>query len=216
MLRHSVVAAWALAVGVILTSPPACAGDPTTFIAGLDGRLQLVVRDAPENRRPQAFRELLRQSFDVPLIARFVFGRYWRTATLPEQQQLVALFEDYLVLSYSGQLSTYADSGRAPIIIGSRPLADGAIVSSEIILGRGPTQGGRGAPLAPVRIDWRLVAEGDSYKIIDVVIDGISMAATQRSEFAADVERGGGELPGLVAALQQRTAGFSRGVGAVR
>jgi phospholipid transport system substrate-binding protein len=209
MLRRSVFATLFLLSGLLLSALPARADDPTSFIVGLDSRLQLVVRDASQDQRPRLFRELLRQNFDVPLIARFVFGRYWRIATPPEQEQLLGLFEDYLVLSYADRLSDYADSGAAPIIIGSRPIEDGAIVSSEIILGRGPTDGGRGAPLPPIRVDWRLIAESGTYKIADVAVDGVSMAATERSEFAA-IERDGGELPGLVSALQQRSAGFVR------
>jgi phospholipid transport system substrate-binding protein len=47
------------------------------------------------------------------------------------------------------------------------------------------------------------VSEG-LYKISDIVIDGISMAMTPRSEFAQMIQRNGGQVEGLLAAMRQR------------
>ena len=47
----------------------------------------------------------------------------------------------------------------------------------------------------------------DSYKISDVSVDGISMAVTQRSEFASVIQHSGGQLQGLIAMLREKTGG---------
>jgi phospholipid transport system substrate-binding protein len=208
MLRHSLLAALVLAA-VTAPEPPAGAADPASFIAGLDSRLERLVADTPPEQRAPLYRDLLNENFDVPLIAHFVFGRYWRTASPAERAQLLGLFEDHLVQGYADRLTEYADGGWAPVILGCRVDPDGAAVSSEVVLGRGPTQGGRGAPLAPIRVDWRLVAENGTYKIVDVVVDGVSMATTERAEFAAEIERQGGELPEFLAVVQRRSAGVA-------
>ena len=57
-----------------------------------------------------------------------------------------------------------------------------------------------------MRIDWRLVPDNGTYKISDVIVEGVSMAVTQRSEFASVVQRNGGQLRGLIAMMREKTA----------
>ena len=81
----------------------------------------------------------------------------------------------------------------------SRDKSKGSLVSSDIIspLGEGP-----------IKVDWRLrVTDNGAYKINDVVIEGISMAVTQRSEFASVIQHNGGQVQGLITMLRQRIAG---------
>ena len=77
------------------------------------------------------FRELLREDFDVPGIARFVLGRYWNIATEEQRAEYVKLFEDYIAMAYATRLAEY--TGETFKVTGSRPEADGAIVSSQIL-----------------------------------------------------------------------------------
>ena len=140
------------------------------------------------------FHELFREDFDVPGIARFVLGRYWKTTTAEQQEEFVKLFEDYIAIVYSSQLAAY--SGETLKVTGSRADPEGAIVASEIIR---PT----GAP--PVKVEWHLADQNGTYKISDVSVDGISMAVTQRSEFASVIQRNGGQVQGLIAMLREKT-----------
>jgi phospholipid transport system substrate-binding protein len=210
MLRRLLLAG---AAGLVATAtvpgiPDAAAADPAAFINDLDVQLQRVVRNTSPEQRFTAFQQLFRTDFDVPGIARFVLGRYWPLPTPSQQGEFLALFENYIVQSYSGRLSQYAESGAAPMVTGSRLAPEGAIVSSQINVanGGGPRAGGHGPTVLPVKVDWRLTAQDGSYKIRDVIVDGISMAVTQRSEFASEIQRDGGQVQGLLAILHQRTA----------
>ena len=82
-------------------------------------------------------------------------------------------------------------------IRGSRSDGDGVIVSTDVI-SSGST--------SPLRMDWRLVNDNGAYKINDVIIEGISMAVTQRSEFASVVQRNGGQVRGLIVLMREKTA----------
>jgi phospholipid transport system substrate-binding protein len=195
----AVSAATALAI-------PSRATSPTQIIADLGLQLQFVARHVPSERRAAELEHLFEQDFDLSQIARFVFGGYWRAATTTQQQELAASFEAYLVATYGERLIEYADWGETPIVTGCRPEAQAVIVSSEVALAHNPTHGGRGAPLAPVRVDWRLVNMGNAYKIVDVMVDGVSWAVTERLKFAEAVERDGGEAGALVALLRTRSA----------
>lgn len=210
MMRLSAVIASVLFATVAVTSTPSAAADPAGFIVALGSRLQSVVHNMPSDQRPAEFRQLFAEEFDVPLIARFVFGRYWRAAAPAQQQELIDTFRDYLIARYGDRLSAYADSGRTPVVTGARPVEDGFLVNSVVVFGHNPTQGGRGVALAPLTVDWRLVEEAGGYKIADVIVDGVSMAITQRSEFADEIQRGGGQLPALVAILREQTASAGR------
>jgi phospholipid transport system substrate-binding protein len=56
-------------------------------------------------------------------------------------------------------------------------------------------------------MDWRLVTDDNgSYKINDVIVEGVSMTATQRSEFAAVVQRNGGQVQSLLSMMREKTA----------
>jgi phospholipid transport system substrate-binding protein len=54
------------------------------------------------------------------------------------------------------------------------------------------------------------VSDNGSYKISDVIIEGISMAVTQRSEFAAVVQRNGDQMRSLLALMREKTLSATR------
>ena len=196
MTRRSVLTAALIVIAVALAPSALAAADPAAVINQLGNRaLEILGKNATPAQRAARFQELFREDFDVPGIARFVLGRYWKTATPEQQQEFVKLFEDYIALVYSAQLSAY--SGEALKATGRRPGPEGAIVASEIVR---PTGG------PPVKVEWHLTDRNGTYKINDVAVDGISMAVTQRSEFAAVIQRSGGQVQGLITQLREKTA----------
>jgi phospholipid transport system substrate-binding protein len=196
--RSLLVAGFVLAARSATAAP---APDPAAdFIRALgDQALQVIRGGLMLQQKIEYFRQMLRQDFDMPGIARFVLGRYWRVASEAEQQEFERLLEDYIVLTYGRRL---ADAGGSSLrIIGSRPLPDGGIVvSSEVV-----REGG-----APIRMDWRLGVHGGYYKIEDLSIDGVSMAITQRAEFGAAIQRSGGRVSGLIEQMRYAIANFTR------
>jgi phospholipid transport system substrate-binding protein len=199
MMRRSFLTATFIALTGAL-APAISAGaaaDPAAMISNLGTQaLQVLGKDATQSQRVARFRELLRDDFDVPVIARFVLGRYWNIATEEQRAEFTKLFEDYIAIAYATRLAEY--SGEQFKVISSRPDGDGAIVSSQIL---------RPAGAAPIKVDWRLVGRGGVYKISDVSVDGISMAVTERSEFASVIQHNGGQVQSLIAMLRDRTAG---------
>jgi len=199
MTRRSVLTAALILIGGALTAAGLAAPDPAAVISNLGNRaLEILGKNATPAQRVARFHELFREDFDVPGIARFVLGRYWKTATPEQQEEFVKLFEDYIALVYSSQLAAY--SGETLKVTGSRPEPEGAVVASEIIR---PT----GTP--PVKVEWHLTDRSGTYKINDVAVDGISMAVTQRSEFASVIQRNGGQVQGLITQLREKTGNFA-------
>ena len=57
----------------------------------------------------------------------------------------------------------------------------------------------------PIKVDWRLVTDNGAFKINDIIIEGISMMVTQRSEFASVIQRHGGQVSGLLELMREKT-----------
>ena len=134
----------------------------------------------------------MRQGFDLAFIGRFVLGRHWRKVTADQRVQYQELFSSYILQTYSSHLGGY--SGETLSITGAKPAGSkDAIVQTRIVRPSGP----------PIDANWRVRAQGNQYLIIDISVEGVSMAVTQRSEFASVIKNHGFE--GLLAALRART-----------
>lgn len=157
--------------------------------------LELLNKKAPAAQRQARFRALFHNDFDLPGIARFVLGRYWRTASPAEQKEFLKLFEEYVVYVYTARLSDF--EGEQFKINSERPDQGAVIVSTDVITPGAPT---------PLKVDWRLVDDDGAYKISDVIVEGVSMLVTQRSEFASIIQRHGGQVQGLLDLMREKTA----------
>ena len=179
----------------LAAAPNAIAADANVFMSELWTRaVEVLDKKASLAERLTRFRQLFQADFDGPGIARFVLGRYWRTASEQEQQEYMKLFEDYVIFVYGTRLSHF--NGETFKVRGSRTDESGTVVSTDIISPSGEP---------PIKVDWRLVADRGAFKINDVIIEGISMMVTQRSEFASIIQRHGGKVGGLLALMREKT-----------
>lgn len=188
-----------LAQGLGQANAPATGTAPeaANFIVKLAERAVtgLARTDVTYAERDRRFRELLDEGFDVPAIARFVLGRYWRTATEAERVEYMKLFEELIVQMYSSRFIGYA--GESVRVISTRAGSDGEVtVVSELARPSG----------APIRIDWRVFRTGAGFKIYDVVVEGVSMSVTQRDDFSGLIQSSGGRVENLLAALREKVA----------
>ena len=169
--------------------------DPVAFINQLGVQaIQVMGPSVPSATRVQRFRELLAGNFDLPGIARFVLGRYWRVATPDQQQQFVGLLQEYLAQAYAGRLAQYA--GEKFNATSAQAQGDETVVFSEITR----NDGGK------IHVEWHVV-DKSGWKITDAYVAGVSMAVTERDEFASVIQQGGGQIQYLIDRLKQKVAG---------
>ena len=173
----------------------AAAQDAAAFINNLGQQgIQVLGPSVPQPQRAARFRQLLDNDFDLPEIGRFVLGAAGRTMSPAAQQEFLPLFRDYLVQAYTTRLGQY---GGAPFqVTGARPNGGETIVTSQVV-----RQGGN-----PIEITWHVVNHGGRMLVSDVVVDGVSMKVTHRSEFASIIQRNGGQPDALLPALRQQLA----------
>lgn len=198
--RRSLIAAVVAVAGLIgLGAAPQARADAqaaTDLIRGLGAEAVTVLSEKNMDRQQveTRFRDLLYKGFDTQTIGRFVLGRYWNTATPEQQQEYLRLFADMIVGVYANRFSEY--SGEELEILGTRAEGDrDTIVESRIIRPYGAE---------PVNVAWRVRDRDGTPKIIDVIVEGVSMSVTQRSEFASVIQRGGGRIEALLEVLRQR------------
>lgn len=183
-------------------APPAAEQIDTSpqgkFVQSLGDRAIAILADKKisEEERSNKFREMLRDSFDLQTIARFVIGRAWNTATPDQQAEYMRLFEALVVKTYSDRFALYTGEGFKARK--SRPEGDkDFIVNSDITHPDGTK---------PTQVDWRIRQKGDKMGIIDVVVEGVSMSVTQRQEYASVLQRNGGDFNALLDLMRQRAA----------
>lgn len=172
------------------------ASDPSAFLKALAAQAIGILSDdsLSEARRTADFRRLFTTGFDVDNISRFVLGRHWRRTNAQERKEYRDLFEDFIIDTYARRLGGYSGETLA---VGTARLAENgrAVVSSQLHRPEGP----------PVKVDWRLRNGDKGWRIFDVVVEGVSMALTQRSEFASIINNNGGQVGALFQALRGKT-----------
>ncbi len=178
-----------------LGAPAARAGAEADFIRKLGDQAISVLgaSDRSLAEREAAFRKILKEGFNMPLIARFALGRYWRIASKEQRRDYLVLFTDYVVKSYSVKLGGFKNESL--VIVSEKPLKNkmDVLVNTLIKRPKGP----------PVKTVWRVRNSKNRLRIIDVMVEGISMLITHRDEFGAVIQRHG--LNGLLETLKART-----------
>jgi phospholipid transport system substrate-binding protein len=198
MMRRSLLLLAFVLLSSILggaTRSLAATDDPASLIRDLGSRALAPMPDGKTAAAKQGrFRQLFRQYFDVEACARSALGPHWLRATAQQRQEFVELYEDYVVIGYSAALRALGSESFQ--VLGSQPGEEGAIVTSRIQI--------NGA--APISVDWQLNPTNHSYKVTDVIVNGISMAAKQHSELVSVIQRNGGHVPALLVALREKNA----------
>ena len=135
--------------------------------------------------------DVLSGPIDLDLVARLILGRYWRTATEAQRADYLKLFRDFALHTLATRLDVYG--GQNFEVTGAKAVGDQDALVSTRIVSDGP----------PVEVDWRIRERPDhSLVAIDVIVEGVSLIVTQRSEFGAVIERQG--MDGLLAELRRR------------
>lgn len=168
--------------------------DPKAFVEVLASSAFATLRDPAmsEKERFDKFRTLLSQNVDLARIGRFVLGSHWKQADPAQQEEFQNLFRDYVIASYAGRLKDYTEA----TVEVKEATPNG---SNEYIVTTHVTSPGNPEP---VRVDWRLREDGGKLHVIDMTIEGISMALTQRSEFSSLIQQNGGDVNVLLARLR--------------
>lgn len=194
--RHLLIAA-ALApvAGGIPTSAWASQDAARAFITQLGKEtVEVLQRSDPPPQKAVRMEDILRRGFDFPTIGRFVLGRFWNTASPQQRDEYLKVFTDFVAKSYSRRLAEEATVSGFNIT-GLRDLGEGDYLVQTAITR---------PSAAPLNYEWRVRDSGGGVKIVDVVVEGVSLLVTQRSDFTSLAGQSG--IDGLIASLRDKAA----------
>ncbi len=141
--------------------------------------------DLDKRQRIDQLTDLIESETDVPLLSRLVLGRYWPQLSGSQRTEYERLFRAVVMRGFARRLNDYARDTTGPLEQHFRIVA-GIVTGDKDILVRSKVQPERGQP---VNVDWRLRRRDDRPVIIDLIVEGVSLLVSQRSEFASVIER---------------------------
>ncbi len=172
-------------------------------IAELNRGLLAIMKAGPDTPFPTRFSMLapaIDRAFDLGGILRACVGPRWTSLSAKEQANLADVFRRFTVASYVANFDHYADE-RFEVVSDSRPSPAGEIVETHLV----------SATAAPIRIDYVMRQEGDSWRAVDVLLNGtISRVAVQRADFRGLLD-GTPDASELIVSLQQKVSDLSGG-----
>ena len=172
-------------------------GDPGSYVISTTEKAIKTLTDEsidPQEKETR-FGKLFDENFDIPSISRFVLGKYWKSATTTQKKEFIVTFRNYIVKTYSSRFSEY--TGEKLTLINSENESNPKLFIVHTALNR------EDAP--PIKVDWRVGLKKDRYVILDIIIEGISLAITQRSEFISVIDQNDGNVDNLIKLLKEKS-----------
>jgi len=204
MKRISTSQAWTnsraavLAAALLLgsTLPARSAQSPSEVVTGTSEAVIAVLKQQALSKAEKRTRieDIVLRSVDFDTLSKLTMARNWTKLSTAQQEEFRQEFRRHLSATYGRRIDDYRNE--TVTVLGTREESRGdQTVKTRI---------NRGGGTADVLVDYRLRKTDGEWKIIDVVIEGVSLVANFRSQFQDLMAHGGAEH--LLAALRQKTA----------
>lgn len=147
--------------------------------------------------RERRFRDMLARDLDIPVLARFMLGRHWKKTSPETRDTYIEAFGGYLVNRYASLLGGASRIERFQVEEAKLLPKGDVLVNTRI------DRAGK----KPILAAWRMRERDDGrIVIIDLMMEGFSMAQTQRQEFRSILRANKGNIDGLITALREDSA----------
>lgn len=132
------------------------------------------------DRRLEELQQIAYRRFDFPTIGRLVLARGWNQLTPDQQRAFLEDFKRHLSLDYGRRIDSYTN--QTVTIIGDRTEPNGdATVRTQV----------NGGGTSPVAVDYRLRRIDGDWRVIDIIVEGVSLVSSYRSQFQEIMASGG-------------------------
>jgi phospholipid transport system substrate-binding protein len=137
------------------------------------------------------FERILARYADMPAVAASVLGQPWRGLSNPQRQAFVAAFQRYLARKYGRQFNEYRNARIA--VAGAQDAGRSGVLVRTAVLRPGQED---------IAVDWQISDRSGSPRVVNLIIEGVSMLANERAEVRAMLDAQG-SVEGLIAAMRQ-------------
>lgn len=161
-----------------------------TLLASLEENKEAIAADKGLVYR--LVEEIVLPRFDFESMSRLALGKHWRRATADQRTEFVNEFRTLLVNTYTIALTEY--SGETVKFLPMRANPDDRRVTVKTEINQ---PGGQ-----PISMFYKLLNKGKGWQVYDVVVEGVSLVTSYRSEFNQDMRQGGVDT--VIANLKKR------------
>lgn len=166
-----------------------------------EGVEQIINADVSQAEKDKRFHKLLNNALDLDFIGQFVLGRNWKTASAQQREEFITTYRDMNILSWSKRFNEF--KGKNFVFKGTTPsTSKGQIFVNTVV----PMEQGE-----PAKVLWRVREKNGSYKIVDIVIEGVSLAQASRSEYTAFIKNNPGGLNALITDMKAKLKKLQEG-----
>ncbi len=162
------------------------------FVLKLTEDAKIIFNDKSLNKdsRLKKLNELSAKYLDLDALAGYTLGDYREKATATERDSFNKLFREYFIKNMSSKLNDFADQELK--IIDSKKINENNIIVSTKIFSKKDAQ--------EIAVDWRIYIKESKLLARDLVVEGLSLARTQKEEFASIIASKG--FSGVIIALE--------------
>ena len=193
-LFAAVFAAAALLSGTVRAEVDAQGAQKFVEKVTSDGIEQIINANVSQAEKDKRFEKLFNSALDLDFIGKFVLGRNWRTATPAQRKAFIQVYLELNVKTWSKRFDEF--KGKAFVFTGTTPSSSAGqvYVDSTVNMGEGE----------PAKVKWLVRQEGKSFKIVDIVIENVSLAITARNEYSGFIKNNPGGVDALIKDLQNK------------
>ena len=147
-----------------------------------------------KDERIEKLKEIAKDTVDINGIGFYTLGAYKKTISDAQMKQYKTLFEQYFLKSFSSRLAEYSNPEIE--VTSKKKLNENYTMVSSILVGT--------EQRPEVNIDWRVYTKNPSNPLIrDLIIEGLSLARTQKEEFSSIIESNDGDIKALFESLKK-------------
>ncbi len=162
------------------------------FVLKLTDEAKIIFNDKSLNKesRIKKLNDLSLKYLDLDALAGYTLGDYREKATNSERENFNKLFKEYFIKNMSSKLNDFADQDLK--IIDSKRINENNIIVSTKIFSKKDAQ--------EIAVEWRIYIKDAKLLARDLVVEGLSLARTQKEEFASIIASKG--FSGVISALE--------------
>jgi len=169
--------------------------DPRQFISEIvDEAKEILIDSNSTEFKTKKLSELALKTVDIKGVAYYSIGNYRKNLNDEQMNKYLELFEKYFLKSFTSRLTDYSDP-KIDVIAADVLNAKYTIVKSVLLATDKKPE---------VKIEWRVYTKNPDKPLIrDLIIEGLSLARTQKEEFASVIESNNGDISALFDTLKK-------------
>ena len=160
----------------------------------VDQASSILSSNSSANEKIMKLNEIAENNVDIKGIGFYTLGKYKKTISSEDQDKYAELFRKYFLKSFSSRLVTYTDPKinviSEKVINEKYTIVNSVLVATE--------------KRPEVKIDWRVYTKNPDKPLIrDLIIEGLSLARTQKEEFKSVIQNNNNDINALFRTLEE-------------